>query len=250
LKIQSFSNSFFSTRLYLQLMHEGRTAFSLDGGRTKFPSLEQLVEFHRMNSGPLPTLLADRHVEICPVGALVNIASWQKNDTPTNAAAAAAKMTTMFRDLRLYVLFKMAAAPCARVIHQVPMIQRRRYCRWWEHKIGKITQGPGHICFGEKNCQTLYYSAIYIYIYIYKYLLDLSRQIWPNHMDEKKKEKISLGALSYVQYMLPAFSQELYFLNMWLHKKKSFFPPPFPGWETTGQELAGPTERIAASFGE
>jgi hypothetical protein len=57
------------------MMHEGRTAFSLDGGRTKFPSLEQLVEFHRMNSGPLPTLLTDRHVEICPVGALVNIAS-------------------------------------------------------------------------------------------------------------------------------------------------------------------------------
>jgi len=56
-------------------VHEGRTAFSLDGGRTKFPSLEQLVEFHRMNTGPLPTLLTDRHVEICPVGALVNIAS-------------------------------------------------------------------------------------------------------------------------------------------------------------------------------
>ncbi len=74
MKIQSFSNSFL-THLYLQLMHEGRTAFSLDGGRTKFPSLEQLVEFHRMNSGPLPTLLTDRHVEICPVGALVNIAS-------------------------------------------------------------------------------------------------------------------------------------------------------------------------------
>jgi len=86
-------------------MHEGRTAFSLDGGRTKFPSLEQLVEFHRMNSGPLPTLLTDRHVEICPVGALVNIASWQKNSTPTDAA----KTTTIFRELGL--LFKMAAVP-------------------------------------------------------------------------------------------------------------------------------------------
>jgi hypothetical protein len=61
--------------LCFQLTHEGRTAFSLDGGRTKFPSLEQLVEFHRMNTGPLPTILTDRHVEICPVGALVNLTS-------------------------------------------------------------------------------------------------------------------------------------------------------------------------------
>jgi hypothetical protein len=56
-------------------MHEGRPAFSLDGGRTKFPSLEQLVDFHRMNTGPLPTILTEKHVEVCPVGALVNLDS-------------------------------------------------------------------------------------------------------------------------------------------------------------------------------
>ena len=32
-------------------------ALSLDGGRTKFAGLPQLVEFHQMNPGPLPCLL-------------------------------------------------------------------------------------------------------------------------------------------------------------------------------------------------
>ena len=43
----------------LQVSHDGKNAFSLDGARTKFPSLEHLVDFHKMNCGPLPTLLRD-----------------------------------------------------------------------------------------------------------------------------------------------------------------------------------------------
>ena len=44
---------------YCQVSHDGRNAFSLDGARTKFPSLEHLVDFHKMNCGPLPTVLQD-----------------------------------------------------------------------------------------------------------------------------------------------------------------------------------------------
>lgn len=36
----------------------GAVIYSLDGGKTKFPTLEQLVEFHKNNAGPLPTLLS------------------------------------------------------------------------------------------------------------------------------------------------------------------------------------------------
>jgi len=42
-----------------RVSHDGRNAFSLDGARTKFPSLEHLVDFHKMNCGPLPTVLKD-----------------------------------------------------------------------------------------------------------------------------------------------------------------------------------------------
>ena len=42
-----------------QVSHTGKNAFSLDGAKTKFPSLEHLVDFHKMNSGPLPTILQD-----------------------------------------------------------------------------------------------------------------------------------------------------------------------------------------------
>jgi len=43
----------------VRVMHDGKMAFSLDGGKTKFPSLEHLVDFHRMNTGPLPNILRD-----------------------------------------------------------------------------------------------------------------------------------------------------------------------------------------------
>ena len=55
------------------MTHDGKSAFSLDGGRTKFTSLQQLVDFHRMNTGPLPTLLKDKQVPVCPTGALINL---------------------------------------------------------------------------------------------------------------------------------------------------------------------------------
>ena len=42
-----------------QVSHDGKNAFSLDGARTKFPSLEHLVDFHKMNCGALPGLLQD-----------------------------------------------------------------------------------------------------------------------------------------------------------------------------------------------
>ena len=42
-----------------QVSHTGKNAFSLDGAKTKFPSLEHLVDFHKMNSGPLPTILQE-----------------------------------------------------------------------------------------------------------------------------------------------------------------------------------------------
>ena len=60
---------------------DGKVAFSLDGGRIKFPNLEQLVEFHKMNTGPLPTLLKDKQVQVCPTAALVNL-SWQTKLRP------------------------------------------------------------------------------------------------------------------------------------------------------------------------
>ena len=34
------------------------TAISLDGGKTKFADLQQLVDFHRMNPGALPCILS------------------------------------------------------------------------------------------------------------------------------------------------------------------------------------------------
>ena len=34
------------------------TAISLDGGKTKFADLQQLVDFHRMNPGALPCVLS------------------------------------------------------------------------------------------------------------------------------------------------------------------------------------------------
>jgi len=43
----------------VRVLHDGKMAFSLDGGKTKFPSLEHLVDFHRMNTGPLPNILKD-----------------------------------------------------------------------------------------------------------------------------------------------------------------------------------------------
>lgn len=43
----------------IRISHGGKNAFSLDGAKTKFPSLEHLVNFYKMNSGPLPTLLKD-----------------------------------------------------------------------------------------------------------------------------------------------------------------------------------------------
>lgn len=43
----------------MKVSHDGKNAFSLDGAKTKFASLEQLVDFYRMNAGPLPTLLRD-----------------------------------------------------------------------------------------------------------------------------------------------------------------------------------------------
>jgi len=43
----------------VRVMHDGKMAFSLDGGKTKFPSLEHLVDFHRMNTGPLPNILKE-----------------------------------------------------------------------------------------------------------------------------------------------------------------------------------------------
>jgi len=43
----------------VRVIHDGKMAFSLDGGKTKFPSLEHLVDFHRMNTGPLPNILKD-----------------------------------------------------------------------------------------------------------------------------------------------------------------------------------------------
>jgi len=43
----------------VRVLHDGKMAFSLDGGKTKFPSLEHLVDFHRMNTGPLPAILKD-----------------------------------------------------------------------------------------------------------------------------------------------------------------------------------------------
>jgi len=43
----------------IRISHGGKNAFSLDGAKTKFPSLEHLVDFYKMNSGPLPTLLKD-----------------------------------------------------------------------------------------------------------------------------------------------------------------------------------------------
>lgn len=52
---------------------DGCVAFSLDGGRTKFPNLEQLVDFHRLNTGPLPTLLKDNHIQVCPTGNLLKL---------------------------------------------------------------------------------------------------------------------------------------------------------------------------------
>ena len=41
------------------MCHAGKSAFTLDGAKTKFPSLKHLVDFYKMNPGPLPVLLRD-----------------------------------------------------------------------------------------------------------------------------------------------------------------------------------------------
>lgn len=46
----------------------GKTAFSVDGGRTKFPSLDHLVDFYMMNMGPLPCLLSQSCIDTCDAG--------------------------------------------------------------------------------------------------------------------------------------------------------------------------------------
>jgi len=43
----------------IRVLYDGKLAFSLDGGKTRFPSLEHLVDFHRMNTGPLPNILKE-----------------------------------------------------------------------------------------------------------------------------------------------------------------------------------------------
>lgn len=43
----------------IRVSHDGKKAFSLDGGKTKFPCLEHLVDFYKMNAGPLSILLKD-----------------------------------------------------------------------------------------------------------------------------------------------------------------------------------------------
>jgi len=43
----------------VRVSHDGKNAFSLDGAKTKFARLEHLVDFYKMNAGPLPTLLRD-----------------------------------------------------------------------------------------------------------------------------------------------------------------------------------------------
>jgi len=53
------SPDFLTLSRFFQVLHDGKMAFSLDGGKTKFPSLEHLVDFHRMNTGPLPNILKD-----------------------------------------------------------------------------------------------------------------------------------------------------------------------------------------------
>ena len=55
----SLSNRAPNLNLLLKVSHDGRKAFSLDGAKTKFPCLEHLVDFYKMNSGPLPILLKD-----------------------------------------------------------------------------------------------------------------------------------------------------------------------------------------------
>ena len=54
-----------------QVSHTGKNAFSLDGAKTKFPSLEHLVDFHKMNSGALPTILQD-----CALGTKRVSSTW------------------------------------------------------------------------------------------------------------------------------------------------------------------------------
>lgn len=50
----------------IRVSHDGRKAFSLDGAKTKFPCLEHLVDFYKMNSGPLPILLKDTTINSVP----------------------------------------------------------------------------------------------------------------------------------------------------------------------------------------
>ena len=45
------------------MSHAGKSAFTLDGAKTKFPSLKHLVDFYKMNPGPLPVLLRDDDVD-------------------------------------------------------------------------------------------------------------------------------------------------------------------------------------------
>jgi len=49
------------------VVHGERFAFSLDGAKTKFPCLEHLVDFHKMNCGPLPITLNDVDVDRIPL---------------------------------------------------------------------------------------------------------------------------------------------------------------------------------------
>ena len=59
-----------------QVSHTGKNAFSLDGAKTKFPSLEHLVDFHKMNSGALPTILQD-----CALGSTSRLVTLSRAET-------------------------------------------------------------------------------------------------------------------------------------------------------------------------
>lgn len=93
-----------------------------------------------MNTGPLPTLLTDKHVEICPVGALVNLTSWQHDkddegnygDTNNNVSSgdSGSKMAQVIVGPEERLREVAMDAPSIELLYQ----RRHIYCWWFKRE--------------------------------------------------------------------------------------------------------------------
>ncbi len=115
-------------------------------------------------------------------------------------------------------------------------------CQWYKdddivslvrtHKNwGRKSRGTGHFCFRRKKIVRFCIIRLYIHIYIYKYLLDLSRQIWPNHIWMRKRRRRNSRAHFFMYVHFARLRPRVVFLKYVIIPKKVFLSssPFLPG---------------------